>query len=268
MIQPVKWVRLPFPFDPQRLRSDLRRAEESAWAAHFNRSDYSGEWSGIALRSPSGSSNDIFSPPGSTDFRDTEVIQQCEYFSQVVGTFECPVKAVRLLRLRAGSVILEHTDSDLRFDEGEMRIHVPVLTNPEVEFVVAGRRLLLNEGDCWYIDFSLPHRIHNRGTTDRIHLVIDATVNQWARSLIESAAKEMVDRPDIAAECRDFEQFRELVFEDQPLQSLLLAAPDQPAFIARSVELGRERGFQFTADDVLSAVRSGRRAWSERQAKV
>lgn len=267
-MQPVKWARLPFRFDPELLRSDLRRAEQNPWVFHFNRPDYAGEWSGIALRSATGSADGIFSPPGCAAFRNTDVFERCRYFSRVIGTFECPIKAVRLLRLRAGSVILEHTDPDLRFAEGEMRVHVPVQTNPDVEFVVDGRRLVLNEGDCWYIDFSLPHRIHNRGATDRIHLVIDAEVNSWARSLVESAAEETVDRAGSAPACGGFEQFRELVFEDAPLEALLMAAPDQEALCAQAVELGRARGFHFTRDDVEAAIRAGRRAWSERLAKV
>jgi mannose-6-phosphate isomerase-like protein (cupin superfamily) len=267
-MQLVKWVRLPFRFDLELLRADLRRIEEDPWTVHFNRADYSGDWSGIALRSPSGSADSIFSPPGCTEFRNTDAFERCQYFPRVVETFECPVKAVRLLRLRAGSAILEHTDQDLRFEEGEMRVHVPVQTNPDVEFVVDGRRLVLNEGDCWYIDFSLPHRIRNRGAADRIHLVIHAQVNDWARAMVESAAKETVDRPGGAPECGGFEQFRELVFEDGPLQALLMAAPDQEAFCAQAVEHGRARGFHFTRDDVECAIRSGRRAWSERLAKV
>jgi hypothetical protein len=42
----------------------------------------------------------------------------------------------------------------------------------------------MNEGEGWYLNLSLPHRVENNGTTDRVHLVIDYVVNEWMRSLI------------------------------------------------------------------------------------
>jgi hypothetical protein len=33
----------------------------------------------------------------------------------------------------------------------------------------------MREGECWY----LLHCVHNRGTTDRVHLVIDCQLNPW-----------------------------------------------------------------------------------------
>jgi hypothetical protein len=195
-------------------------------------------------------------------------LARCEYLRGVLAAFECPLKAVRLLRLRAGSTILEHRDSDLRFEDGEIRIHVPVQTNPDVEFVVAGRRLILEEGDAWYIDFSLPHRVHNRGTTDRIHLVIDARLNDWARAMIASAALDETRSPHQAPERGAFENFQELVFEDPSLHASLLAASDPSAFAAQCVAVGRERGLSFAESDVEAAIRSARGAWSEGHRRV
>ena len=40
-----------------------------------------------------------------------------------------------------------------------------------MEFYVDDRRVIMEAGECWYLDLSRPHRVHNRGTTDRIHLV-------------------------------------------------------------------------------------------------
>ena len=264
-LHPIKWACFPFRFAPDRLLTDLGRIEECEWTAHYNQSDYSGDWSGLALRSPGGSARQIFSSPSCTDFHDTELMHRCSYFREVVETFRCPIKAVRLLRLRAGSRILEHTDADLGFEDGELRIHVPVQTNRDVEFVVAGTRLIMNEGDCWYVDFSLPHWVHNRGISDRIHLVIDAQVNPWARRLIETFAANPLSQYEASVEPSGFDQFRELVLEDEGLQSRLLTTSGHDAFLALTVELGRERGCEFTVDDVESAVRAGRRAWSRRE---
>jgi quercetin dioxygenase-like cupin family protein len=66
-----------------------------------------------------------------------------------------------------------------------VRIHIPVQTNPDVKFVVDGRALPLKEGEAWYINFNLPHRIYNGGATDRVHLVIDCRLNAWLDAMFQ-----------------------------------------------------------------------------------
>ena len=61
-----------------------------------------------------------------------------------------------------------------------------------------------------------------------------------------------------------FEQFRQIVFDDVELQRELRDIVDTNEFIARVVELGTGKGFDFTAEDVVQAMNEGRRAWIER----
>ena len=66
---------------------------------------------------------------------------------------------------------------------------MPVATSRDVEFRLGGRRVEMAPGSVWYLRLSDPHSVVNRGSTDRIHLVIDATVNAWlARMLTEGSA--------------------------------------------------------------------------------
>ena len=44
---------------------------------------------------------------------------------------------------------------------------------------VALARVVLSEGECWYLRLSDPHSVENNGQSDRVHLVIDAKVNPW-----------------------------------------------------------------------------------------
>jgi hypothetical protein len=85
------------------------------------------------------------------------------------------------MKLAAGSIIKEHRDHDLSYEHGFMRLHIPVVTNPDVEFLLNGRRVVMNPGECWYLRLSDPHAVANRGREDRIHLVIDTEVNEWLR---------------------------------------------------------------------------------------
>jgi hypothetical protein len=176
---PVPSFKLPMAFDAARLRNDLARIRQEEWTPHFNQRQYDGDWSGVALRTTVGAHVPLYPDPAKNDYVDLPVLDRCAYFREVLTTLRCPLRMVRLLKLSAGSNILEHRDFGLCYEEGEVRLHIPIQTNPEVEFVVGGQPAPMREGECWYINFDLPHRIHNRGGNDRIHLVIDCQLDPW-----------------------------------------------------------------------------------------
>jgi len=181
-------LKLPYQFDPALLKSDLAGLEESGWIRHYNTRDYEGNWTVYPLRSVGGESGHIYADPTAKAdrFAATPAVDHCPYFRHVIDSFECPKLSVRLLRLGVGSRIREHRDHCLSFEDGELRIHVPVVTSPEVEFYVKSERIVMREGESWYVNFNLPHNLYNGGAVDRIHLVIDCVVNDWIRSLFVS----------------------------------------------------------------------------------
>lgn len=61
-----------------------------------------------------------------------------------------------------------------------------------------------------------------------------------------------------------FEQFRKIVLEDLSLQKQLRSFTRYDRFVARVVKLSAERGFEFTADEVLEEIKASRRLWIER----
>ncbi len=189
-------VKLPLKFDSERLLQDLARIPPSLWVDHFNEADYEGRWSVIALYSPTGDSQFIHTMQTEHfDLRETEILAECRYLQEVAETIECPKRAVRLLRLHAGSTINEHTDPDLNRAGGVVRLHVPILTNSAVVSYFNGRRIEMLPGDCWYADFSLPHRVLNPSDEDRVHLVMDCEFNAWLREVFNSAGMDVSDTP-------------------------------------------------------------------------
>jgi hypothetical protein len=179
-------VKLPLAFDPVRLLQDVDQIPPALWVAHFNPADYDGGWSVLALYSPTGSSSFIL--PMQTDhvhLIETPILLQCSYLKDVVESFHCPKRSVRLLRLHAAGTIKEHTDPRLSYADGVIRLHIPIRTNLAVAFYVNHTRVVMNPGECWYMDFSLPHRVLNPSPEDRVHLVIDCVVNSWLRQIFE-----------------------------------------------------------------------------------
>ena len=183
MVYPDR-LQLPLSFDPALLRRDLEALAATAWTSHFVHQNYEGDWSVIPLRCAAGETHPIrmiYSDPLATTFVDTPMLAACPYFREVIAAFGCPVRNARLMRLTPGSVIKEHTDLDLGVEDGEARVHIPVTTSPEVEFLLNRTRVEMKAGETWYLRLSDPHAVANRGTTDRVHLVLDLVIDDWLK---------------------------------------------------------------------------------------
>ncbi len=180
------FFKLPIQFNEQKLLNDLDICLSENWKNHFNKQDYEGYWTSIALRSPSGKLDDILTFANENTFFNTPLLEKCLYFKQIIESFICPKESVRLLCLSPNSVVKEHNDFQLGYEYGFFRLHIPIKTSPKVSFCVGGNDISLQVGECWYANFHLPHSVANLGQTDRIHLVIDCLRNDWSDKLFES----------------------------------------------------------------------------------
>lgn len=193
----LKYLQLPFLFDVFQLQSAVNILINESWQMHYQTLHYEGEWSAIPLRSVAGKTdNIIIAPTNDVDYADTFFLTHAPYLQTVLQTFHCPLKAVRLLKLNAGAIIKEHRDADLSFEKGEIRIHIPIFTHPNVEFYLDKERMDIKEGECWYMNFNLPHHIINNSQINRVHLVIDAMVNEWVNDVFNSPGiqtKKLID---------------------------------------------------------------------------
>ena len=179
-------VRLPFAFDPAPLAADLALIGPDEWIEHRFRDNYDGGWDIVPLRAAAGETHPLrlsYADPAATQFTDTSWLERLPALRAALARFACPLRSVRLMRLTAGSTIREHVD-DLDAEVGNLRLHVPVTTNADVEFRLGGRRVEMAPGSVWYLRLSDPHKVANRGATDRIHLVLDATVNDWLERML------------------------------------------------------------------------------------
>lgn len=191
----ISILRLPRDYDAARLRAEALDIAADYWVPHFVKDNYQGDWSAVALRcTERGLQHPILAvaPDLDPDARwvNLPLLDACPYTAELLSGLQCDVLSVRFLKLSAGSRILEHTDPGVDFDEGEVRLHVPVQSNDKVAIYIDKQPVPMREGELWYCNFQLPHHIDNHGDTDRIHLVIDAKVNDWMRELFEQALRQ------------------------------------------------------------------------------
>lgn len=181
-------LRLDLPVDLDGLRADLAGLSDDDWVLHFNSREYVGDWSGAALRSVGGDPLRLYPDLAHhKPYEDTSLLDRCPAVRALLGALGCSTTAVRFLRLGSGAKILEHRD-DIGWDHGEARLHVPITSNPQVRFVVAGETVPMTPGECWYADLTQPHRVDNDGTGSRVHLVIDCVLEDRLRALFASSA--------------------------------------------------------------------------------
>ncbi|HUC79993.1 MAG TPA: aspartyl/asparaginyl beta-hydroxylase domain-containing protein [Flavisolibacter sp.] len=187
----LKYAQLSTQFGAERMKAEVALLEASFWKQHYNKKDYKGEWSVLPLRSINGDTESIYAVASGSNmhrYADTPLLQHCPYLQEVLSFFQCEKTAVRLMKLNASSTIEEHRDTALNFEDGEARLHIPVATNSQVVFFLEKEPLYLQEGECWYLNLSLPHSVQNNGLSDRVHLVIDCVVNDWLRNQITAQA--------------------------------------------------------------------------------
>ena len=181
----ISTLKLPFAFDVQRVQVDLNNFGPHDWTPHFNTQYYEGDWSGIALRAAADAHVSLYPDPTAENYVDTKALGLCPSVRTILAAFECQTESVRFLRLGAGAKIREHRDYKLSIEDGVARIHIPVKTSAAVEFYLDGNRIDMREGEAWYLNFNLPHRVANNSDEERIHLVIDCIANDWLRSLFD-----------------------------------------------------------------------------------
>ncbi len=202
----IKYLQLPFQFDAVQMQQELKKFQTKDWQLHYQKLHYEGEWTAIPLRSINGdATNIIIAPQANPVYEDTLFLKTSPYYQEVLSNFKCPLLAVRLLNLKPGAIIKEHRDAELNFEKGEIRIHIPVLTNSLVEFYLDKERMFLKEGECWYMNFNLKHSIQNNSEQDRVHLVIDAVVNDWVNELFATPnlLKKEIDEPGYDLETKN-----------------------------------------------------------------
>lgn len=180
------FVRLRFQFDAERLAAEVGSLPESAWKPHPH--GYPGN-AAVPLVAANGDPGDDRT---SGEMRPTPQLAALPYVRQVMAALQLPVGRTRLMRIDGNGEATRHVDSNYYW-QTHVRIHVPVLTTPNVAFECGETRVHMRAGECWIFDTWSTHNVLNPDPTRRIHLVIDSVGSEpfWTRVAAGDRPTEM-----------------------------------------------------------------------------
>lgn len=203
-IDPIEWISCKridnmvywfVPYVEKQLQS-----EDLCYTNHYSNYNAKKSWSALSLRGYSIDSNFITKPSEMNDkwqkehegeefhLQDTPLYDKFDILKiHLPYILNENIHRIRFMKLEPnGGELKRHTDLvdvDSGLGIGKLaRIHIPIITNDDVEFTswnLIGKEQTFNmkAGEMWVLDTRKPHRVVNKGTTARIHLVIDVVVD-------------------------------------------------------------------------------------------
>ena len=172
-------LRLPIRFDVAALRANVDALPDEAWVPHPDKLPGN---EAVRLVTTNGEMTDNIAAP----MQPTRYLRQSPYMMQIMGEIGAVWGRSRLMRLSGGSVVPPHVDTNYYW-RTHVRVHIPVITTPEVQFTVAGQTVHMAAGECWVFDTFRNHNVRNGGPNSRTHLVLDTVGGQGFWDLIEEA---------------------------------------------------------------------------------
>ena len=188
---PKPFFKIPRRFDVSRLCQEVGAMPPEAWAPHPN--GIAGN-SSVRLISVDGGENDLVEGP----MRETAHIKSAPYMRQILASFGVPWSRTRLLRLAPGAGVPAHADINYHWFY-RVRLHIPIVTRPEVIFHCDTSSVHMAAGEGWVFDNWRLHHVVNPTPDERIHLVADTAGNAAFWQLVGAS-----DAPGIYSEFLPF----------------------------------------------------------------
>lgn len=190
---PKPFFRLPVRFDVERLRAEVAALPEQAWVRHPNQIQGN---SAVRLISVEGGENDDVNGR----MQATVHLQHSPYIRQILASFGVVWSRSRLLRLAPGATVPEHADINYHWFT-RVRLHIPIVTRPEVRFYCGDQVVHMGAGEAWVFDNWRSHRVENFTPDERIHLVADTSGSAafWRMVAQSESASEVRQLPYVEA---------------------------------------------------------------------
>ncbi len=184
----VLFLQLPVSFDAPALAAEIEALGESAWRPHPQ--GFPGN-SAMPLIAENGNPQ---SDSVRGRMRPTPQLERCPYLKQVLATIGGVWGRSRLMRLSGQAEVTAHVDIDYYWRD-HMRVHVPIITQPDVSFHCGEDSVHMGAGECWIFDTWNLHRVVNSTDAARVHLVADSVGGPGLWNLIASGRPHTVNLP-------------------------------------------------------------------------
>ncbi|MBL0925201.1 MAG: aspartyl/asparaginyl beta-hydroxylase domain-containing protein [Sphingomonadaceae bacterium] len=161
----VPLLKLPRQYCAETLAAEVLALPQSAWIAHPGKLPGN---DAVPLITPGGAITNGFAGP----MEPTEHLRRCPYIMEIMADLGAVWGRSRLMGLAASADVPNHVDVGYYW-RTHLRLHIPVITNPGVEFTCDDRTVHMKAGECWAFDSFCLHNVRNSGNDKRIHLVLD-----------------------------------------------------------------------------------------------
>lgn len=214
-----EFIRLPLTFEVSRLADEIRQFGESDWRKHPQ--GHAGNSALPFVAAGGDPSNDEVRGP----MLPTPYLERCPYVQQVLASLQSVIGRTRLMRIEGKGEATPHTDTNYYWMQ-RVRVHVPIITFPTVEFLCGDTTLNMKAGECWIFDTWRRHNVINGQPEARIHLVCDTVGSAAFWSLVAQG-----DRPG-AAEFLQPAKGKEIRFDSKSKPQLLFEAVNFPVVMS------------------------------------
>lgn len=247
---PHAFVRLPLTVDASVLAREVDALPPTAWKPHAEGAKGNTAVPLVAAHGDPG--NDAVDGP----MLATPFLAALPYGQRVMQALESVIGRSRLMRIEEEGDLHAHVDLAYYWRD-HLRVHVPVVSDPSVEFHCDGAVVHMAPGEVWVFDTWRVHRVANPAHHPRTHLVIDTVGSPalWA----------LIDRPDrdpraVAVDGPEPRIATELV--NRPT----VASPWEVELAARSLlgdlAVTDRAAAERLAPVVMAIVRAWRNAWA------
>ena len=163
---PAPFIRIPLAFDAQRLAAEIAQFAPEDWRPHPQGHPGNSALPLVAVR------GDPLDDGVAGPMAPTPHLARCPYLRQALAALDAPLGRTRLMKLDARAEATPHVDINYYWQQ-RVRVHVPIVTFPEVEFLCGDASTRMAAGECWIFDTWRMHNVLNPTPNERIHLVAD-----------------------------------------------------------------------------------------------
>jgi hypothetical protein len=174
-------LRLPVSFDLAKLLGEFHTLADALWGTRGGRVGVHVQTEAVFLRGYAPAEGDL-------PIEDREVLASLPFTRALIyETFQAPPQRCLFAKLRANGEIRPHIDQGAYF-ERTVRIHFPVVTNPQAIMLADKQPFHMQVGEAWALNNSAVHGVVNKHPTEaRTHLICDYLPTEHLRQLLRDA---------------------------------------------------------------------------------